>query len=83
LNIAGTEKKTKEALIKLVEKALSVIAMRTRKPWLLIYDNLPGPQSQEGIALPDGGHVLITSRHNFGWEHSQINLDVFQPEESV
>lgn len=73
---------SKELIIKLVERVLSKKTRETGKPWLLVYDNLLAP-GNSNIAIPDGGHILITSRQNSGWEHSQINLDVFQPEDSI
>ena len=53
-----------------VAAAHAVLAARP-DPWLLIFDNVPGPAALEGLLPAAGpGHVLITSR-NTSWARTQ------------
>ncbi len=63
-------------------EALSLIATRkTNQPWLLVYDNAPGP----GVVGPwrpeRNAHVIVTSR-NPAWD-AAVPLDVLAPEAAV
>ena len=55
-------------------------ALQKRKGWLLVFDNAEDPNMVREI-LPQGGHILITSR-NPNWEKA-ITVDVFSKEEAL
>ena len=55
-------------------------ALEKRKGWLLVFDNAEDPQLLQNI-LPQGGHILITSR-NPNWEKA-VAVDVFSKEEAL
>ena len=55
-------------------------ALQKRKGWLLVFDNAEDPNMLREI-LPEGGHILITSR-NPNWE-KPITIDVFSPAEAL
>ena len=63
-------------------EALRLIATkRTNQPWLIVYDNAPGP----GVVGPwrpeRNAHVIVTSR-NPNWD-AAVPLDVFTPDAAV
>ncbi len=55
-------------------------ALEKRKGWLLVFDNAEDPQLLNRV-LPQGGHILITSR-NPNWEKA-VAVDVFSKEEAL
>jgi tetratricopeptide (TPR) repeat protein len=63
-------------------KALQLIATRkTRRPWLLVYDNAPHPGVVRQWRPERNAHILVTSR-NPGWE-AAVSLDVLTPKAAV
>ncbi|TYB45281.1 FxSxx-COOH system tetratricopeptide repeat protein [Actinomadura chibensis] len=71
-----------------VEDAANAVldALRRGDPygrWLVIFDNADEPEDLQGL-LPQGGHVLITSR-NPRWDSvgHTVQVDVFTREESI
>jgi len=55
-------------------------ALQKRKGWLLVFDNAEDPDLLRKV-LPEGGHILITSR-NPNWEKA-VAVDVFSQEEAL
>ncbi len=55
-------------------------ALEKQKGWLLIFDNAEDPNMLREV-LPQGGHVIITSR-NPNWD-KPITIDVFSKEEAL
>jgi len=67
------------------EVATSVVtALRSRRDWLVVFDNAQLPGDLAGMLPGGGGHVLITSR-NRAWSGVALRLDleVFSRNESV
>src|SRR5262245_16776635 len=63
-------------------KVLGLIATRkTKRPWLLVYDNAPRPGVVQPWRPERNAHVLVTSR-NPEWD-AAAPLDVFTPEAAV
>ncbi|MFZ1106457.1 MAG: TIR domain-containing protein, partial [Hyphomicrobiaceae bacterium] len=63
---------------------LSLIAdprRHTDRPWLLVYDNAPGPGALLSWRPAANAHVIVTSR-NPAWDKA-LPLDVFSPEAAV
>lgn len=59
--------------------------LRRRQPWLLVFDNIPGPGALRRAGLAgEGGHLLVTSRHP-GWTSWGATLEValFSEDEAV
>lgn len=78
--VKASEDETVESLATKVKSTLS----EKSKFWLLIYDNAPSVESLRNLIPQNGGHVLITTRDQFGWhEKEKLDLGVFQPQESV
>ena len=61
-----------------------VVALRSRRDWLVVFDNAQVPGDLAGMLPGGGGHVLITSR-NRAWSGvaAQLDLEVFSRAESV
>gem|GEM_PF-2979280 len=57
----------------------------SRSGWLLILDNITDPLEVQLLIPPVGGHMIVTSCRNDGWEESgdSLDLNVFSREESV
>gem|GEM_PF-1990498 len=55
--------------------------------WLLILDNLPGPESLRAYGpTGGGGNVLVTSHYRGDWrlpEKQRLDLDLWSPDEAV
>jgi hypothetical protein len=67
------------------EVAASVVAaLRSRRDWLVVFDNAQAPRDLARMLPGGAGHVLITSR-NRAWSGvaSQLDLEVFSRAESV
>ena len=67
------------------EVAASVLAaLRSRRDWLMVFDNAQVPGDLAGMLPGGAGHVLITSR-NRAWSGvaAQLDLEVFNRAESV
>jgi tetratricopeptide (TPR) repeat protein len=56
----------------------TISQMQTGKPWLLVYDDVAGPETLASLIPAAGAHVLVTSRAP-GWPAAAgpIALDVF------
>jgi tetratricopeptide (TPR) repeat protein len=54
---------------------------KTNQPWLLVYDNAPGPGALQSWRPPANAHVIVTSR-NPAWDKA-VPLDVFSLETAV
>ena len=67
------------------EVAASVVAaLRSRRDWLVVFDNAQAPGDLAGMLPGGAGHVLITSRNRaWGGVASQLDLEVFSRTESV
>jgi tetratricopeptide (TPR) repeat protein len=66
----------------LVLEALSTSSF----PWLLIYDNVEGPEVLSGLVPSTGvGHVILTSRNTAAWtaRGNALEVDVFKRAESI
>lgn len=61
-----------------------VLALKSRRDWLVVFDNAQVPGDLAGMLPAGGGHVLITSR-NRAWSGiaSQLDLEEFTRAESV
>jgi tetratricopeptide (TPR) repeat protein len=72
---ADVEKAAKAALRRLAEQ---------RATWLLVYDNVPAPDTMADLLPPAGARVLITSRFS-DWRElaDDVALDVLPLEEAV
>ncbi|MET0416276.1 MAG: FxSxx-COOH system tetratricopeptide repeat protein, partial [Actinoplanes sp.] len=70
-----------------VTTALVLEALSTSSfPWLLIYDNVEGPEAVTDLVPSTGvGHVIITSRNAAAWSArgNAIEVDVFKRAESI
>ena len=51
--------------------------------WLLVYDNVPISDFLKDILPIYGGHVIITSRDQEGWDHAPLRLDVWSEEQGL
>ena len=72
---AGVEKAARAALRRLGEQ---------RATWLLIYDNVSGPDEIVDLLPPAGARVLITSRFSdWAGMADEVALDVLAPEAAV
>ncbi len=51
----------------------------TDRRWLLVLDNVPGPQALAGLPSSGAGRVLVTSRHRGGYDTfgAELPVDVF------
>ncbi|MBF0213394.1 MAG: toll/interleukin-1 receptor domain-containing protein [Magnetococcales bacterium] len=51
--------------------------MGSNRNWLVVLDNAPSPQEvKEWIPSNHDGHLLITTRHRFGWDNLANSLDM-------
>ena len=59
-----------------------VFLANTRRRWLLVLDNAPGPQALAGLPSSGRGRVLVTSRHRGGYDAfgAELAVDVFDPD---
>ncbi|MFJ8059965.1 FxSxx-COOH system tetratricopeptide repeat protein [Streptomyces sp. NPDC096142] len=72
IGMAASQPGLREALFK---------ELKRRQRWLLVYDNAEEPD--DIYPLPNGGHVLITSRNpNWGAVATPISLDVLSESEA-
>lgn len=80
LRQAGAKEPDREELVK---AALARLAT-SRKPWLLIYDNVARPDEVRGLIPSAGAHVIITtrSRNWTGWA-TPMPLGEFEPLEAI
>jgi len=66
------------------ERAGDVLAYLsgTRRRWLLVLDNAPGPQALTELPASGQGRVLVTSRHRGGYGAfgPELSVDVFDPD---
>jgi hypothetical protein len=65
------------------ERANDVLAFlsSTDRSWLLVFDNVPGPQALAGLPVSGHGRILVTSRHRGGYGAfgTELPVDVFAP----
>ena len=56
-----------------------VFLSNTNRRWLLVFDNVPGPQALAGLPSSGRGRVLVTSRHRGGYDAfgAELAVDVF------
>ena len=69
----------------LAEALAAVLAeLRARDRWLVVFDNVAGPEDVAGVLPGGAGHVLITSRAR-GWSEVAVpvEVDVLARAESV
>ena len=57
---------------------------KTARPWLLVYDNVEGPEQVRSLVPADGAHALITTRWSDWYgEAEELPVGVFSPEVAV
>ena len=65
------------------ERATDVLAFlsSTDRRWLLVLDNVPGPQALTRLPASGYGRILVTSRHRGGYGAfgTELPVDVFDP----
>ena len=56
-----------------------VFLSNTHRRWLLVFDNVPGPQALAGLPSSGRGRVLVTSRHRGGYDAfgAELAVDLF------
>lgn len=63
--------------------ALETLTKQNR-PWLLIYDNVKGPEEIEGFRPTKGARLLITTRHpDWGGQADELEVDVLDPDAAI
>ena len=58
-----------------------VFLSNTDRRWLLVFNNVPGPQALAALPSSGRGQVLVTSRHRGGYDAfgAELAVDVFDP----
>ena len=58
-----------------------VFLSNTDRRWLVVFDNIPGPQALGGLPSSGRGRVLVTSRYRGGYDAfgAELAVDVFDP----
>lgn len=62
-----------------------VFLANTERTWLLVLDNVPGPEALRDLPRSGTGRVLVTSRHRGGYEvfGTEVPIDVLDEEAAV
>ena len=63
-------------------EALMLVARPNNRPWLLVFDNAPGPSTVRSWRPEKNAHVIVTSRYP-NWGAVSMPVDVFSPEAAV
>jgi tetratricopeptide (TPR) repeat protein len=61
-----------------------IAQMQTRRPWLMIYDNVDDPVSIRRLTPADNAHILITTRRtDWDGEADELPVDVFDRDTAI